>query len=173
MSLLVCLCGPSCSGKGEAAAYLQGKGYHWIEASTHFHELLQEEGLDNSLDTKKRFLDANPKYIIAERVVRSVSGDPEHARVCVTGFRLPEERDFLRSRISSRWVYIESPVQLRFQRSCERMREDARKSLAEFERLSVWEDELGLASLRLLCDAHVRNDASLEAFFQRLTEVLP
>lgn len=147
-------CGPTCSGKTILAFLISRKyGYQHIEASDFMRKtFLDRHGLDSNLsihEFAKETLASDPG-IVANQIANYILLNKPY-RFIVTGFRSLKEVDVLRGRLNRydvRLIYIDSPIEVRYERSLKRGRNDKAESYSDFVYQNSLQEDMGLLDLR-------------------------
>jgi dCMP deaminase len=176
--MIIGLTGKNASGKGEAAKFLQERGFQYASLSDVLRDELRKRKMpltrDNLTKVGNALREKNPS-ILADRVLRGLS---EHHNYVVDSFRNPSEVEAFRHRPDFiLWAVIASP-QVRFQRMKTRAREKDPRTLAAF--LEVEKREASNAnpamqsieSCEKMANVRVANNATIESFYSRLTPLL-
>jgi dephospho-CoA kinase/inosine/xanthosine triphosphate pyrophosphatase family protein len=167
------LCGYTCAGKTTASQHLARRfGYLHIEASDFMYlNYLYRHGYSGQVavgDFAEQALGQKPT-IAAEKVAEYIGENPS-APVVVSGFRSPEEIDFLRRTLSPQGknfdtLFIEADEEARFQRLRGRMRPGDDISLQDFRRRDLQQQRMGLEGIRLSRSVTtLRNGGTLRAY---------
>ncbi len=177
MAIYIGLTGLNASGKGEAAAFLQTRGFHYLSLS----DVVRREATRRRRDhTRESLIEignllraSEGTGVLARRILPEMTG-----RDVIDSIRHPDEIEVLRSLDRFFLLGIEAPAELRFDRSRRRGRIGDGLTLKEFRRLEARECAApGSESQQLLeclrrADAIISNDGSLEDFRSRLDERL-
>ena len=173
---LVGLTGTNGAGKGEAAAYLRGRGYGYLSLSDVLREELAGRGLAASRDNliavgnelRKRF---GPD-VLARRTLAKVLGP-----TVIDSIRNPSEVECLRGRPGFILIAIDAPIEVRYERAKARGRDESAASLEEFrakEALELSGDATGqqLERCIAMADRLITNDGTLEKLRRKVEECL-
>lgn len=172
-------CGPTCSGKTVLAFFIsKNYGYRHIEASDFMRKLFNERhGINSAVDVHdfaKRMLDDDPG-IVANKVADYIV-ENDVRRFIVTGFRNPKEIEVLSKKLNRadlKVIYIDSPIDTRFERSCRRARADSAGSYQKFLEQNSIQRSMGLLDIKPL-SMHIENDAGFYAYLRgAVREILP
>jgi inosine/xanthosine triphosphate pyrophosphatase family protein/dephospho-CoA kinase len=147
------ICGPTCTGKTVlASAMTRLHAYRHIEASDFMRcALYTRHGYASTMkiqDFAKDALEKDPG-IVARQISEYIKGTSITGLV-ITGFRSPQEIKILQEELSGvdlETLYIESSLQIRYDRNVKRNRSDAPMSLAEFEQKNEIQNSMGLAKI--------------------------
>lgn len=149
--------GKSCSGKTTAREYIERK-YHFVgyEASKEFKELIKESNISNP----EEIFDKYGKDIVAKRLLDTFS---ENQDFVISGFRTPEEINYVKERFPVSIISLYCSDQNAFQRSQIRGRTDNKSVFEEFYQKKICGDyALGLAKSILEHSNHIINNDSLK-----------
>jgi len=173
---LIGLTGTNGAGKGEAAAYLEKKGYIYFSLSDVIREKLKEDGLEASRDNLIRKGNDLRKQggpdILARLVMDRVRG-----RAVIDSIRNPKEVEYLKKQRRFILIAIDAPAAIRFERVQKRGRDESARTLAEFVRKEAEENGSDAAGQQLrgclaLADRTIINDGTLEELGRQLEELL-
>lgn len=173
---LIGLTGTNGSGKGEAAAYLERKGYAYFSLSDLIRKELQQSGNPVTRDSLiKRGNELRDRFgpdILARLVIKEVKG-----KAVIDSIRNPSEVEYLRKQKRFVLLAIDAPVELRYERVKKRGREESASSLDEFiekEKEEMTDNLKGqqLHSCMTMADSVILNDGSLDDFHRKLEEWL-
>ncbi|WJN60973.1 non-canonical purine NTP pyrophosphatase [Pseudomonas sp. SO81] len=147
------ICGPTCAGKTVlASALARLHAYRHIEASDFMRcALYARHGYNNNMKTQdfaKNALEKDPG-IVARQISDYVKGGPKTGLV-ITGFRSPKEIEILRSELSGidlEVIFIESSLQVRYERNIKRRRSDALMTIEDFESKNEVQNSMGLSEI--------------------------
>lgn len=173
----IILCGPTCAGKTVCAAHLlRSCGFYHIEASDFMHlsrrlahGLRPEIGIH---DFATAALKSDPE-IVSRKILEHLDevGPVDHI---ITGFRSPLELPvFLERPDDYQFLFVDSPLQIRYGRALNRGRSDTKTSFIEFEGIDRKQNEMGLQLIKELKEfSVVGNDASLKSYLRRMRDLI-
>ena len=173
---LIGLTGTNGSGKGEAAAYFEKKGYAYFSLSDLIREELQKKGIkvtrDNLIRMGNQLREKGGPDILARLVMKKIKG-----RAVIDSIRNPKEVDFLRKQKNFILLAIDAPVELRYERVKKRRREESASTIQEFikkeaEEMTNRTKRQQLLNCMKVADFLIINDSSLECFRQKLEDLL-
>ncbi len=173
---LIGLTGTNGSGKGEAAAYFERKGYAYFSLSDLIRKELQKSCASVTRDNLiKRGNELRERFgpdILARLVMKEVKG-----KAVIDSIRNPSEVEYLRKQKGFFLLAIDAPVELRYERVKKRGRQESASTLDEFikkEKEEMTESLRGqqLHSCMKLADLIIVNDGSLDDFHHKLEEWL-
>jgi len=173
---LIGLTGTNGSGKGEAAAYLEKKGYAYFSLSDLIRKELQKSAIpvtrDNLIKRGNELRDRFGPDILARLVMKEVRG-----KALIDSIRNPSEVEHLRKQKRFILLAIDAPVELRYERVKKRGREESASSLDEFikkEKEEMTDSVKGqqLHICMTMADSVIVNDGSLDDFYRKLEEWL-
>jgi dephospho-CoA kinase len=173
---LIGLTGTNGSGKGEAAAYLQKKGYAYFSLSDVIRDALHKDGKEDSRDNLiKKGNELRKKYgpdILARMVMEKVED-----KTVIDSIRNPSEVEYLRKEKEFILLAIDAPVELRYERVKRRGRQESASTLEEFikkEKEEMTDSEKGqqLHSCMKMADFIIMNDGTLEDLHLKLEEIV-
>ncbi len=89
------------------------------------------------------------------------------------GFRKPDEVAKLKTQPNSYFLYIETPVEVRYQRMLARG-EKVGETVQSFEEFKISQEhaaDIDIRNLKSLADFQIQNDGTLEQYHQKLKEI--
>lgn len=164
-------CGPTCSGKTVLAFLISRKyGYQHIEASDFMRKaFLDRHGLDSDVsihEFAKETLDSDPGIVANQVADYIISKNPY--RFIITGFRSSKEVEVINCRLNRsdiKIIYIDSSIELRYERSMARGRNDKANSFEEFQYQNELQEQMGLSDLRAT-SAVITNESGLTSYLK-------
>ncbi|MCX8160305.1 MAG: AAA family ATPase [Candidatus Saccharicenans sp.] len=172
---LIGLTGTNGAGKGEVANFLMKKGYGYVSLSDVIREELRARGLEASRDQliacgnelRERF---GPD-ILARRAAARIQGP-----TVIDSIRNAAEVSFLRSLGDFILVAVDAPIEVRFERTRKRGRNESASTLEEFRLKEEQEKSTRDTGQQLeiclrLADLTIINDGSLEDLRKKLEEL--
>ena len=158
-----------------AAHLARAYGYYHVEASDFMHLTFRKKHEGTvSIDIHKFALEAlkNDPEIVSRQVTNHLEGLPE-VPVIITGFRSPDEMPILvRSARNFRFIFIEADIQIRFQRSLQRSREDVVPDFQKFANRDSIQDQMGLSLIRKLEVFQAqKNENTLRSYFREFSRI--
>jgi dCMP deaminase len=176
--MIIGLTGRNASGKGEAAEFLQSKGFTYYSLSDVIREEVSKQGLEvtrENLITAGRQLRAeHGTGFLARQILQRLEPDQNYA---IDSFRHPDEVMVFRDRTDFVLLAVEADVQIRFERIKQRGRESDPETMEEFqaleeqEALSQAKEGQNLTATEALADCLVENNADLDDLHKRLSEI--
>lgn len=173
---LIGLTGTNGAGKGKAASYFVKKGFHYFSLSDLIREELRKKGKEITRDNLIKMGNyLREKYgpdILARRVMKKIKENS-----VIDSIRNPKEIEHLRKQKSFILLAIDAPVELRYERTKKRGRDESASTLQEFiqkEREEMTTDEKGqqLRTCLKMADVTIINDGSLEELNKKLEALL-
>jgi dephospho-CoA kinase len=173
---LIGLTGTNGSGKGEAAAYLQKKGFQYFSLSDLIREELQKRGKeptrDNLIKAGNKLREKFGSDTLARLIMKKVKD-----KAVIDSIRNPKEVEYLRKKKGFIFLAIDAPVELRYKRVKKRGRGESVSTLQEFiekEKEEMTEREKGqqLQKCMNMADFLIINDGSLKDLYRKLEEIL-
>ncbi|VGO12254.1 hypothetical protein PDESU_00805 [Pontiella desulfatans] len=170
--------GYPCSGKTTIGEYLsRNMGFHHIEASDFMrHAYHQRHGYTSSVPLELfacRILEQFPETVVDG--VLSEIDRTDLPDVVITGLRSPDEIRIFKEQYSGagdvRTVFLEADTAIRYERSDKRGREDALRSLSEFEKRDGLQTDMGLGVVEGESQYRVENNGRFEAFYRQFETV--
>src|SRR5438034_4558811 len=134
--MLIGLTGRNAAGKGEVAKYLQSKSFYYHSLSDAIRDEIRSRGLaptremliQTGNELRRRFGSA----VLAERILQRLDDDKNYV---IDSIRNPAEVEAFRRAKHFRLISVEAPVELRFQRTVRRGRENDPMTLDKFKEL--------------------------------------
>ncbi len=177
--MILGLTGRNAAGKGEAAKFLQTKGFYYYSLSDVVREEVTRQGFEltreNLIRTGRRLRTEQGNGVLAEKILARLEPDKNYV---VDSFRHPDEVAAFRCRREFRLVAVKSSPEIRFERLRTRQREGDPTTLEAFEELEQQEahrrTEAGqdLDATEALADFEVLNDGSLDDLHDRLSRLV-
>ena len=173
---LIGLTGTNASGKGEAAAFFQERGFAYVSLSDVIRDELSRKDLaltrDNLIREGNALRERHGPDILARRIMDKVTGDS-----VIDSIRNPSEITFLRSQEGFLLLAIDAPLQVRFSRAQNRGRDESAATLEEFRAKEDQEKTGDPAAQQLavcmdLADRVVLNEGTIAEFHRKLEAFL-
>jgi len=173
---LIGLTGTNGAGKGEAAAFLEKKGYKYFSLSDLIREELRKKGKEptrnNLIKMGNELREKFGPDILARLVMKKIKD-----KAVIDSIRSPKEVEYLKKQKGFIFLAIDAPVELRFERARKRGREESASTLGEFikkETEEMTERKKGqqLQNCMKMADFLIINDGSLEELYKKLEELL-
>jgi dephospho-CoA kinase len=171
--LVIGMTGLARSGKGAVAEYLKKKGFAHFDFYT---DVLVEELKKRNLEPTREsasvvgdeMRDAEGMAVMAKRLLARLQDSP-HEKVVITGFRSPEEVDYIRN--ESEEFYL---LELRASPDARYNRRDERKQAKEefFARDDRDIENKGLRKVMDLADYSIDNNADLQSLYRKVDDFL-
>jgi len=169
---IIGLTGKNGSGKGEAAAFFQKKGYTYFSLS----DLIREELINRNKEPTRNNLIKMGNYlrkslgadILARLVIKSVK-----TNAVIDSIRNPKEIKYLRKQRHFILLSINCPIAIRYDRVKKRTRDESASTLQEFvnkesEEITNQENLQQIQNCVKMADFTIINDSSLEDFHHKL-----
>jgi len=176
MKKYIGLTGTNAAGKGETAAFFQEHGFSYFSLSDQIRKELKKKGWEESRDNLiKTGNDLREKYgadILAKWIMREVG-----EKAVIDSIRNVKEVEFLKTQQNFILIAIDAPVEIRYQRSKKRGRNESASSLEEFIRketqeLSGSETQQQLKKCMEMADFLIINDSTIEDLHRKLEKFL-
>ncbi|QOJ91907.1 MULTISPECIES: non-canonical purine NTP pyrophosphatase [Pseudomonas] len=165
------ICGATCAGKTVLASSLtRFYAYQHIEASDFMRcALYSRHGYTTSMKIQTFAADALKKDpgIVARQIASYLKNMPTTG-IVITGFRSPEEIKILEgelSGVSIETLYIDSSLEIRYQRNRKRNRADAPISMPEFRKKNDAQNAMGLDAIRAQSKV-IQNEKSIFSYIR-------
>lgn len=169
--LYIC-CGPTCAGKSTLSKYLADNyGYYHIEASDFMWlKYHQKHGVKFDIkigDFAKKALSENPS-IVTEQIIKFIK-ENGLKKIIISGFRSDKEIEFMRNwdddLLNIIEVYIDSNIDIRFDRQLKRNRKDAEPIKENFIKKDTQQFSMGLNIIRDKINNKIINEDTIENLF--------
>lgn len=176
MKKYIGLTGTNASGKGEIADFFQKHGFSYFSLSDLLRKEIRKRGWEENRDNLiKTGNDLREKYgadILARRIMQEVG-----QKAVIDSIRNIKEAEFLKTQENFVLLAVDAPVELRYQRSKKRGRNESASSLAEFiqkeaQELSGSEIQQQLIKCMEMADFLIINDGTLENLHRKLEKFL-
>lgn len=173
---LIGLTGTNASGKGEAAAFFQSRGFAYLSLSDMIRDELNRKDLaltrDNLIREGNALREQYGPDILARRILDKVTGDS-----VIDSIRNPSEITFLRSQKGFFLLAIDATLEVRFARARLRGRDESAATLEEFREKEDQEKTNDPTAQQLaVCmgsaDHVVLNEGTLDEFHRKLEAFL-
>ena len=176
--MLIGLTGRNAAGKGEVANYLQKKSFYFHSLSDAIRDEVRARGQTVSRELliqvgnelRHRF---GPS-VLAERIIQRLDDDKNYV---LDSIRNPAEVTAFRNAKHFRLIRVEAPIELRFQRTVKRSRENDPVTFDEFVALENKEaagdaTSQNMIEVEQLADVTLVNDGSLEELHPRIDAIV-
>lgn len=177
--MLIGLTGRNAAGKGEVARYLSNKSFYYFSLS----DILREEVRSRNLEVKREILidignELRRQYgpaVLAERTLAKIEADKNYV---IDSIRNPwEVTAFRNSRFPFKLVFVDAPLEMRFERSVGRGREGESADFEKFKELESREEvgdihSQNLVDVEAMADSKLMNDGSLEQLSKRIDDLV-
>jgi dCMP deaminase len=171
--------GRNAAGKTQVVEYLETRSFHRASLSDVIREDLRAQGLEptreNMIRRGRELRALHGPAVLAQRIERLL---PPGRNCVIDSIRHPAEVEQLRAAGEFKLLWIEAPVELRFERSRLRGRAGDASSLAEFQALEARElgsDDVSaqqLLRVAELADATLQNTGALADLERALEPVV-
>jgi dCMP deaminase len=169
------------AGKTTTGDFLVKKGFVFYSLSDVIREEIRNRGQEITRDRlvevgnelRKKF----GSSVLADRIIAKIEHAPDKDYV-IDSIRNPAEIQALKKRNDFRLVFIDAPVELRFNRIRERQREKDPRTFDDFKRAEDKEmhskdsSSQQLLSCKQMADMVIVNDASLNALYKKIDQVV-
>lgn len=177
--MILGLTGKNGSGKGEVAAFLKERGFHYHSLSDALREEAKKQGKEITRDALvtlgNHMREQEGPGCLAERIFAKL--DPEKHYV-IDSIRHPSEVQVFRRRNDFTLLRIHAPERLRFERLKQRGRENDPKVWEDFQTLEAKEakseskTDQQLDQTLLLADVQIDNNGPLRELHEKVKGVL-
>lgn len=180
--MIIGLTGKNASGKGEAASYLQKKGFVYFSLSDELREEAKEKAIgparENLIKLGNELREKFGANYLAKKINEKINQIKENRNnFIVDSIRNLEEAKELKKNKNFILVAIDAPIESRFQRAVKRKRAGDAKTLKEFEELEERENLKNKTGQQLnecmgMADKLIVNDSSLEDLHKKLDQLI-
>jgi dephospho-CoA kinase len=169
------------SGKGEFCSYLADKGFTAYSLSDAIREELLSQGKEITRDSLRtegnQLRHKRGPDVLAKRMIEKIKG--RQGSFILESIRNPAEVETLRREIKGFvLIFIDAPLETRFERAKKRNREKDGVTLEEFkdkeekEKSATDSAAQQLHKCQEMADLTIKNDSTLEIFHKRIDELL-
>jgi dephospho-CoA kinase len=176
--MIIGLTGTFAAGKDEAARYLEEeKGFEHYSTADILREKVREEGLDTNRETLRVFVNSLRKEkgddYLAREAVKRIRGD----KAAISAIRSIGEVDYLKSLKDFKLIFVDAPIELRYDRIKDRKRAGEEQLTFEMFQEKEMLEMSGQSSQRLdyskeKADLIIENAGTLEEFHQKIDNLL-
>jgi len=177
--MIIGLTGKNGSGKGEAAAYLQKKGFEYHSLSDVLRKEAErlniEKTRDNLFQLGNKMRDEEGAEVLAKRILKDLDVS---RNIVIDSIRHPDEAAALRAAPEFFLWVVDASAEVRFERMRHRAREKDPQSLDVFLELEAKEAESDNPTDQQLkktlecADIVVQNEGGLEKLYGRIDQLL-
>ena len=173
---LIGLTGTNSSGKGEAAACFQKRGYAYVSLSDVIRAELEKEGIpitrNNLIRKGNHMRETQGADVLARLVMKGIKG-----KTVVDSIRNPQEVEYLRQHGDFILLAIDAPVEIRFERAKKRGREESASTLQEFiakeaEEMTNRKTGQQLSNCIQMADFKIENNGTLEDLEKKAKRII-
>ena len=181
--MIIGLTGKNAAGKGEAASYLQSKGFVYFSLSDELREEAREKGIEDIReDLIKLGNELRKKFslgYLASKINKKILLQKKERKnnFVVDSIRNPGEINELKKNKGFILLGTDAPVELRFERAKKRGRAGEASTLQHFIKLEEKENFKNRSNQQLdkcleMADKIIVNDSSLEEFYEKIDRFL-
>jgi len=172
--MLIGLTGRNAAGKGEVAKYLQSKSFYYHSLSDAIRDEIrsreQEVTRETLIQTGNELRHLFGAAVLAERILQKLDDDKNYV---IDSIRNPAEVAAFRRAKHFRLIRVEAPVEVRFERTVRRGRENDPVTLEKFIELETRElvgDEASqnLVQVEDAADAALMNTGALDQLYPQI-----
>ncbi|HOG23396.1 MAG: hypothetical protein BWY44_01152 [Candidatus Omnitrophica bacterium ADurb.Bin292] len=177
--MIIGLTGKNGSGKGEAANFLKERGFHYYSLSDALREEAGKRGQPLARETLvalgNELREKEGPGCLAERIYAKL--DPEKHYI-IDSIRHPAEVQVFRRRADFKFLRVNAPERLRFERMKQRGRENDPETWEDFQALEAKESksetktDQQLDQTLALADLQVDNNGPLKELHDKLRQLL-
>lgn len=176
--MIIAIAGTNGAGKDEAARYLEGKGFAHFSLSAELREIARQRGHEPTREYLQELGNelraAHGEAYLTKLVLSRAGGSP---RLIISSVRNLGELEPVRTTDGFKLLFIDAPVELRFERAKGRGRVGEGLTLEEFTALEEKELHAGagkqnLAELREAASRVIVNDGTIEQLHRKLDEAV-
>ncbi len=169
--------GPKASGKETIAKYIADKfGGNLHSHSEILTDVLDVLGIEHSRENEMKLVAFRKHFgpnILTNALNKKIKEENSKLQV-VTGIRFQSELDNIRSYPNNKLIYIDAPIELRYERQKQRTQkaDDQTMSFERFKEIENFETEVGIRALGEQVDFKVFNDGDQEKLDQQLDGIM-
>src|SRR5262245_29442259 len=176
--MLIGLTGRNAAGKGEVAKYLQSKSFYYHSLSDAIRDEIRARGQEPTRDvliqTGNELRHRYGPAVLAERILQRLDDDKNYV---IDSIRNPAEVAAFRRAKHFRLIRVDAPVEVRFQRTVRRGRENDPTTIDKFVELENREmvgDEASqnLAQVEELADETLVNNGELQTLYPQIDSMI-
>lgn len=177
--MLLGITGMFASGKDTLAEFLENKGFVRRSLSDELRKEAQVRGIhitrENLITLGTELREQEGNAVLAKRVLAGVRDGTNY---CFVSIRNPAEVEELKKHRDFYLVFLDTPIETRFERAKKRNREQEAQTLSEFKRVEAKEysnpNSAGqqLLKVKELADFVLTNEGSTEDLFNQTEEFL-
>jgi dCMP deaminase len=176
--MLIGLTGRNAAGKGEVAKHLQTKSFYYFSLSDAIRDEIrarkQPITRENLIQVGNELRHQFGPAILAERILQKVEDDKNYV---IDSIRNPAEVETFRGSKHFRLIHVNAPIEVRFQRTVQRGRENDPTTFDKFKELEDREavgeaTAQNLAQVEKLADIVIDNNGSLEELRPKIDTVV-
>ncbi len=179
MSIWIGLTGKNGSGKGEAAKYLQSKGFAYFSLSDVLREEAKKRGIAPTRDSLyalgNEMRSEHGSGVLAKKVLEQLQPGKSY---CIDSIRHPDEVGVFRSSKSFSFIEVYADPRIRFDRMLKRARENDPTTFEAFQELEAREAKNSESTAQRLdatiklADYRVSSNQNLPGLYHDLDELL-
>lgn len=176
--MIIGLTGPNASGKGEAAKYIESKGFAYHSLSDILREKADRLSIgplrENLIKLGNELRRKNGASFLAEQTIKRLTPAQNHI---IDSIRNPAEVGALKRLDDFILVGVNAPVEVRFKRGVDRKRPGDAQTLDDFIEKEKKENKNDPQNQQLekclqLADIVIVNDSTLEEFHKKIDEAI-
>jgi len=176
--MIIGLTGPNASGKGEAARFLESKGFSYHSLSDILRDEARRSGIEplreNLIKLGNELRRRNRASFLAEETIKRLAPAQNHI---VDSIRNPAEVGALKRLDDFILIGVDAPVERRFKRGLDRKRPGDAQTLDDFIEKEKKENKNDSQNQQLkkclqLADIVIINDSTLEEFHKKIDEAI-
>lgn len=178
--MIIGLTGPNATGKGEAAKYLESKGFKYQSLADIIREAVKDRDLpitrDNLIATGRELRARHGTGYLAERIMERLEPGQNYV---VDSFRHEDEVAVFRKASNFYLLVVKTQREIRFKRIRERGRENDPQTYDEFQDLekaeatSLQAEGQNLAATEACADHSLPNNETIAMFHEALSQLIP
>jgi len=164
------------SGKGTIADFLKNYGYKKINMGNLVRAEARKRKIkstrENLHNLQLRLRKNNPYYFI-NKVIEKINKS-KYDKWVVDGLRNPEDAKMLKKVFNAKIIFVDAPVELRWERIRKRRRgKEAKISLKDFIRVEKEENKIFKFNItKRYADIKIINDSTKEELYEKIKKIL-
>jgi len=170
--------GTNSSGKDTVAKYIQSKGFFHVSLSDILREEMGRQNIKINRDNMISFSnDFGKKYGADSLAQIAYKQFGDKKKLIISSIRKKEEIDFLHKIPTFKLIFVDLPVNIRYERMLKRARENENVlSFEEFNALQEKElygtNSQNLSYCKVSADYQIDNSGSLHELFTKIDEII-
>jgi dCMP deaminase len=176
--MIIGLSGTNSSGKDTVAEYLQGAGFTVVSLSDILRDEMRKRGIEinreNMIETGNLLEEEWGAGSLAKIAIKEYGNK---RKLVISSIRKPAEIDFLKKNPDFKFIFVDAPIEMRYERILKRKREGEEKiTLEEFKRQEEIEmsgqSSQNLGYCKEKADLILINDKTVEELLAKVKTII-